>query len=82
MPDHKLALITGASSGLGSEFARQLAARGYDLILTARRGPRLAELADQLQSSYPIQVEILAADLSQNTGIQTIAERIQKRVDA
>ena len=77
MSDHKLALITGASSGLGSEFARQLASRGYDLILSARRQARLAELAEQLQSSYPIHVEILAADLSQNTGIQTIAARIQ-----
>ena len=48
----KTALITGASSGLGAEYARQLAAMGYDLILTARRAERLQQLADLLQSKY------------------------------
>jgi short-subunit dehydrogenase len=77
MPDPKTALITGASSGLGAEFARQLAARGYNLILTARRQSRLAELAQELTSKYPITVEILVADLAQNDGLQTVVERIR-----
>ena len=56
------ALITGASAGIGAEFARQLAAEGYALILVARRLQRLTELKIELQEKVP--VEILALDLS------------------
>ena len=77
MPEPKTALITGASSGLGAEFARQLAARGYHLILTARRQSRLEQLAGELERQYPIPVEILVADLAQQQGLQAVAERIR-----
>jgi short-subunit dehydrogenase len=53
------ALITGASSGIGEEFARQLSARGHDLILVARRKKRLEQLAEQL----PTQAQVIACDL-------------------
>lgn len=56
----KYAVVTGASAGLGMEFARQLAKKGYRLILTARREDRLKELAEQL----PVECEIVPADLS------------------
>ena len=58
------ALITGASAGLGEEFARQLAALGLNLVLVARRKDRLQELAEELTTTYPIAVKPVAVDLS------------------
>lgn len=58
------ALITGASSGIGAEFARQLAAVGLNLLLVARREKRLQILAASLQANHGVQTRILALDLS------------------
>lgn len=77
MPSSKTALITGASAGLGAEFARQLAAQGYHLILSARRQERLEELAASLNTPS----EILVADLAQLEGIQIVAECITQHTD-
>ena len=58
------ALVTGASAGLGAEFARLCAADGYDVVLVARSAPRLAALAASLASTYSVKARPLVADLS------------------
>lgn len=60
----RTALITGASAGLGTEFAEQLAARGCDLLLVARREDRLRALSEQLSAKHAAKVAVFAADLS------------------
>lgn len=58
-----IALVTGASSGIGATYARRLAEKGYDLIITARRKDRLEELATQVGSASGASTEIIAGDL-------------------
>jgi short-subunit dehydrogenase len=75
--EHRTALITGASSGIGSVFARQLAARGYDLILVARRRERLDALAQELQRQHGVTAEVLVADLARSEDVERVAGRIE-----
>jgi hypothetical protein len=71
-----LALVTGASAGIGKAFAQHLAARGNDLILVARDLARLETLADELALQFGIEAEPLSADLSRDGGMRRVAERI------
>ena len=71
-----MALITGASSGIGATFARHLAARGYDLVLVARRRDRLEQEARAIQAGHSVQAEILPADLTCEAGLRAVEERI------
>lgn len=69
-----LALITGASSGIGRDMARVLAAQGYDLLLVARRKDRLEELKNELN----VNVKIIAMDLSIEENVYKLYEKCQK----
>jgi hypothetical protein len=77
----KTAVITGASSGLGAEFARQLAAKGYNLILIARRENRLSDLTMDLQGKYGMTITPLVADLSLISDIEKVIEVIKSNPD-
>jgi hypothetical protein len=71
-----LALITGSSSGIGATFATELAARGYDLVLVARRRDRLEELGGTLERSRGTKVEILPVDLTLDGELGSVERRI------
>jgi short-subunit dehydrogenase len=72
-----LAVITGASAGIGAAFARKLAIRGYDLLLVARREDRIRALARQLSDQYGITAEGYVADLVQQADLESLADRVR-----
>jgi len=76
MSDSKVALITGASAGLGVEFATQLAQTGYSLVLVARRKKKLDEVATKIRSAHGVAVTTIAADLSDPDSPQNIFAEI------
>lgn len=69
------ALVTGASSGIGEQFARQLAARGLNLVVTARRASRLDSLADDLRSTHGIEVTVIPIDLADPAAAARLVEQ-------
>ncbi len=74
MPD--TALITGASSGIGREFARLHAARGGDVIITARREAELQALKEEIEAAHGVTVHIIALDLGAEGGANALWDRV------
>jgi short-subunit dehydrogenase len=71
------AVVTGSSSGIGEEFARRLAAAGFSLLLTARRGDRLRALADVLGRDHGVRAEVFEADLGRIEDVRRLAVRLR-----
>lgn len=72
----RLAVVTGASAGIGQAFAERLAREAWDLLLVARRRDRLDELAAKLREAHERRVEVLAADLTVPEGLHAVEQRI------
>ncbi len=77
--ERRWTVITGASSGIGAELARAFAARGYSLVLTARRHERLEALAREIEEAHGAPVEVMALDLEDREAPQDLAEMLRER---
>lgn len=80
-PDHGTALVTGASAGLGAAYARQLAERGFNLIVVARREERLDALRADLEKQFSISVELFPADLADEKAVGRLVAMLEGRDD-
>lgn len=74
----KLAIVTGATAGIGESTARKLAGIGFDLVLTGRRQERLERLKQQIENDYNINVQLLCFDIRDKKEVETAIEKIEK----
>lgn len=77
MSTRPYAVITGASSGIGLEYAKIFARLGYNLCLIARRENRLRELADKMEGYYGIDCKVISADLSTSKGVEEVCKKVR-----
>lgn len=78
MAGNRLVLITGASAGLGAEFARQYAAKGWDVALTARRADRLDALAREIEEKYKVATLVITQDLAAEGAVDAILAELRE----
>lgn len=78
MTTRSLAIVTGASAGLGVDFARLLAADKHDLLLVARRMERMEQLAAELHKDHGIKAHCLSVDLNESAAAETVSEYLKK----
>lgn len=74
---NKIAVITGATSGIGAAYAGKFAKMGYDLIITGRRKEKIEETAAQICEKYNVKAEVVLAELSEPEGVKKVAEYIK-----
>jgi short-subunit dehydrogenase len=79
MSERNLALVTGASGGIGLELARLLAEKGFNLVLLARSRNKLEELARELETAHGIQAAVVAADLSEPDAPQAVFDELLQK---
>lgn len=79
MSERPVALITGASMGIGEAFADALAARGYDLVLVARSGDALDRIAKRARGAHAVEVQTIVADLENATAVDAVADAVATR---
>jgi hypothetical protein len=76
--EKKIALITGATSGIGAAFAKKFASEGYDLIVTGRRKEKLNALADELFNRYRVNVEVILIELSNLDDVEAFVDKVKQ----
>lgn len=76
MNNKKIALISGATSGIGASFAKRFAQDGYDLIITGRRQDKIQSLADGLAKEYNVNIEVIIAELADSKDIESLVRHI------
>lgn len=72
------AIVTGASSGIGLEIAERLAEAGLNLVINSRNEGVLQEVAERLRTAYSVEVNVVAADVAESSGVQKIIEAVQQ----
>ena len=75
---NKIAIITGATSGIGASFANILASRGYNLIITGRRKEKIQKFANELSKKYNVKIDVIIAELSNEKDIKDLIKYISK----